>query len=106
MLAPGQKTLIPAPTDTYDLVLDIPGFYTIMVFASRKPFTRTLKGLDAIAIGTRVRSEIDPNEDLSGLNGLLEGFDTPRSEQDDQATITLSTNDIATLAMRLEAVES
>ena len=75
-----------------------------MVLASRQPFTRTLRGLDAIANGTRFPDVVDPTEEISGLNALLEGFETSRGEVEPRDGITLATNDIATLLMTFEAI--
>ncbi|MEM9266003.1 MAG: caspase family protein [Cyanobacteria bacterium P01_F01_bin.13] len=105
VLSPGQTALIPDPdVDQYDVALDIPGFHTAMVLASRTPFTRTLKGLSAIAQGERIKDEIDPNEDITGLNGLLEGFDESRGDQAQRQATSLSTTNIAILAMTIEAI--
>ncbi|MEM9482301.1 MAG: caspase family protein [Cyanobacteria bacterium P01_F01_bin.116] len=107
VLSPDQRALIPDPVvDQYDLGLDKPGFHTAMVLASRTPFRRTLKGLNAIAQGQRTNDEIAPDEDITGLNGLLEGFDTPRGDNEGRDAIALSTQHMATLSMTIEAVET
>ncbi len=106
VLSPGQTKLFPAPADQNDMFLEIPGFYSVMVLASRQPFTRTLKGLDAIANGTRLPEVTDPDEEISGLNGLLEGFDSSRGETEQGDGVSLATHDMATLLMTVEAIST
>lgn len=103
-IAPEQTQLIPDPALQSDLILGEPGIYETMVLTSKTPFTRALKGLDAIANGERVPNTPDPNENLSGLNGLFEGFDTPRGEEAAFGAQVLGVDAIATLSMTIEAV--
>ncbi|MEM6353845.1 MAG: DUF4384 domain-containing protein [Cyanobacteria bacterium P01_D01_bin.14] len=104
ILAPEQTVLFPDPADRNDLQPLETGTHEALVLASRRPFTRMLKGLDAVINGSRLPGEPDPSEDLSGLNGLLEGFDTPRGEADASAVTVLGVDEIAALSLTVEAL--
>ncbi|MEL6249560.1 MAG: DUF4384 domain-containing protein, partial [Cyanobacteria bacterium J06627_15] len=104
ILAPGQTVLFPNPADRNDLQPLEAGTHEALVLASRRPFTRMLKGLDAVINGSRLPDAPDPSEDLSGLNGLLEGFDAPRGEADDSAVTVLGVDAIAILSLTVEAL--
>ncbi|MEO0373367.1 MAG: caspase family protein [Cyanobacteria bacterium P01_A01_bin.17] len=106
VLDPRQIQQIPDIAVATDLTLDVPGYYEAMVLASKTPFTRALKGLSAIAQGERLSNDSVPNADLSGLNGLFEDFDTPRGEPGSGVEPVLAVDEIATLSVTIEAVES
>lgn len=104
-LSPKQTQQIPNIAVASDLTLGVPGYYEAMILASKTPFTRALKGLNAITQGERLSNDPDPNADLAGLNGLFEDFDTPRGEPGSGVEPVLSVDAIATLSMTIEAVE-
>lgn len=105
VLAPRQTQQIPDTAANFDLTLNASGYYETIVFASKTPFTRALKGLSAITQGTRLPNVADPNEDISGLNGLFEDFDTPRGERDRRVDLRLAVDEIANFSITLKAVE-
>ncbi|MGC1525592.1 MAG: caspase family protein [Phormidesmis sp.] len=103
-LAPGQTQQIPEPAAKFDLTLGELGHYETMVLASKTPFTRALKELNAIAQGLRLSSSPNPKEDFTGLNGLFEDFDTPRGESGSGVEPVLAVDAIASLSMTIEAI--